>query len=232
MTETAPQLFIGNRNYSSWSLRPWLCLRWAGIAFRERSIELDQPGYGAEGIAEILAISPSARVPVLLADGVTIHDSVAISEWAAEVAPAPGLLPPNRALRAEMRSVVAEMHAGFPHLRRDLPMNLRRRCTARDLPPETLRDIARIDTMWRTARSRFGAAGPFMLGRRSMADAFYLPVATRFRTYGARLSPESEAYAATLLADTDFHAWEAAIAAEPHRLFSRAPIDSLYADPA
>jgi glutathione S-transferase len=223
-----PRLFIGNRNYSSWSLRPWLALRWAGVEFDETLIELDQPGYGAEGIAEIRAISPSGKVPALKIGATTIFESLAIAEWAAEQAPPRALLPADGLARAEARAVAAEMHAGFAALRRDLPMNIRRRCTASGLSEETLRDIRRIDAMWSGLRKRYGATGPWLFGQRSLADAFYLPVATRFRTYATALSPVAQAYADTLLADAAFREWEKAVLAQPAKPFTRAPIDGLY----
>jgi glutathione S-transferase len=122
------------------------------------------------------------------------------------------------------------MHAGFGGLRRDLPMNIRRRCRASGLPPDTLRDIARVAAMWAELRVRHGAQGPFLFGARSLADAFYLPVATRFRTYAIALSPAAQAYCDTLLADAAFREWEARARAEPAEPFSRARTDSLYPD--
>ncbi len=223
-----PHLHVGNRNYSSWSLRPWLCLRWAGIAFDETFIELDQPGYGAEGIAAVRAVSPSGKVPVLRVGATTIWDSLAIAEWAAEAGTAGALLPVDRERRAVIRAACAEMHAGFPALRRDLPMNIRRRCKATDLPEDTRRDIARVELLWSALRAANVADGPWLFGARSMADAFYLPVATRFRTYDVALSPAAQAYCESALADSAFREWEARVLSEPAVRFSRAPIDALY----
>ena len=222
------RIIIGNRAYSSWSLRPWLCLRWAGIPFDEVLIELDQPGYGVEGIAAVRAVSPSGKVPALRIGTTTIWDSLAIAEWAAEGGEAGALLPVDRDRRALIRAVCAEMHAGFPALRRDLPMNIRRRCKATDLPEDTRRDIARVEGLWGTLRTANAAEGPWLFGTRSMADAFYLPVATRFRTYGIALSPAAQAYRETALTDAAFREWEARVLSEPAVRFSRAPIDSLY----
>lgn len=225
-----PTLHVGNRNYSSWSLRPWLCLKWAGLDFATVDVELDRPGYGAEGIAEVKAISPSGKVPVLHVDGVAIWDSLAIAEWAAERAPA-ALLPAASLARAQMRSAVAEMHSGYAALRRDLPMNIRRRARARDLPAETLRDLARLDELWRWCRRTHGAAGPYLFGARSMADAFYLPVVTRLRTYAVVPgSAEAQAYCATMLDDPAFREWEAGVLSQPAKVFSRAPIDATHPD--
>jgi glutathione S-transferase len=218
-------LYFGNRNYSSWSLRAWLCLRWAGIAFDETVIELDQPGYGGDGVADVLAVSPSGRVPVLDLGAARIWDSLAIAEWAAENHRAAPILPEESLLRAQVRSAAAEMHSGFAALRRDLPMNIRRRCSASGLPRETLADIERIDRMWSDRRR---ADGEFLFGRRSLADAFYVPVATRFRTYSIALSAKAQAYCDTLLSDGAFRQWEAAVLAEPAKRFSRANFDELY----
>lgn len=223
-----PHLHIGNRNYSSWSLRPWLCLRWTGIAFDETLIELDQPGYGAEGIAAVRVVSPSGKVPALRVGATTIWDSLAIAEWAAEAGAPGALLPADREARAVIRAACAEMHSGFPALRRDLPMNIRRRCVATDLPEDTRRDIGRVESLWSTLRAGHAANGPWLFGTRSMADAFYLPVATRFRTYGVALSPTAQAYCETTLADSAFREWETRVLSEPAVHFSRAPIDSLY----
>lgn len=224
------QLYIGNRNYSSWSLRAWLCLRWAGIPFDETLIELDQPGYGEGRIAEVLAVSPSGLVPVMRQAGEPVWDTLAIAEWAAEQTRGPALLPSDPLQRAQVRSAVGEMHAGFAALRRELPMNLRRRCRAFGLSPAAQADIARIDQMWASLRERHGAGGPFLFGARSLADAFYLPVATRMRSYDIALSPAAQTYGQTLLADRDFGEWEARVLAEPPRPFSRAPTDQLYRD--
>lgn len=223
-----PHLFIGNLNYSSWSLRSWLALRWAGIEFDETLIELDQPGYGEGSIGDVVAVSPSGRLPVLNIGNVAIWDSLAIAEWAAENSTTGPLLPDDPLDRAQMRSVVAEMHSGFAALRRDLPMNIRRRCVARDLPKETAAEIGRIDRMWAGLRSSHAQGGPWLFGRRSLADAFYLPVVTRLRTYAVTLSPDAHAYCETALADPAFADWERKVLAQPDRRFSRAPIDDLY----
>lgn len=223
-----PHLHIGNRNYSSWSLRPWLCLRWAGIAFDEKLIELDQPGYGAEGITAVRAVSPSGKVPALRVGATTIWDSLAIAEWAAEGGTPGALLPVDRERRAVIRAACAEMHSGFPALRRDLPMNIRRCCVATDLPEDTRRDIERVERLWSALRAANATDGPWLFGARSMADAFYLPVATRFRTYAVALSKAAQAYCETAFADAAFRDWETRVLAEPVVRFSRAPIDSLY----
>jgi glutathione S-transferase len=203
-------LFIGNKNYSSWSLRPWLVLRWGGIPFEERILRLDRPGYGRQEIAEVKAVSPNGTVPALDAGGTTIWDSLAIAEWAAEQV-APGVLwPEDSARRAQARSAACEMHSGFAAMRRDLSMNIHRRMDAQpDWPDDTRRALARIDELWRGLRERHAHLGPWLFGRRSIADAFFTPVATRLRTYAVPVSAIATAYRDTLLSDPDFLAWEA-----------------------
>jgi glutathione S-transferase len=201
-------LYIGNRNYSSWSLRPWLCLRWAKLAFSEVEIDLAQPGYGVQGIAEILAVAPNGRVPALDVDGLVIWDSLAIAEWVAEQVPA-GLWPEDPARRAIARSVTAEMHSGFAAVRRDLSMNIRRRSIVAAWPDDTRRDIARIDQLIGGLRRQHAGQGPWLFGERCIADAFYAPVATRFRSYGVSLSADAASWCETVFADADFRAWEA-----------------------
>lgn len=204
-------LAIGNKNYSSWSMRPWLALRWGQIAFTEQVIELG-PRYGRPN-PDILALSDSGRVPVLiLADGTRLHESLAICEWAAEQAPA--LWPADPVLRALARSASAEMHAGFAALRRELPMNLRRRKEGHAVTEAAGADIARIEALWQGLRARSASLGPWLCGTRSVVDAMFAPVATRFRTYGTALSPVSQAWCDTVLADPDFRAWDEAAAAE------------------
>jgi glutathione S-transferase len=208
---TSLVLAIGNKNYSSWSMRPWLALRWGGIAFTEQVIPLG-PRDGKPNPA-ILALSDSGRVPVLtLADGTRLHESLAICEWAAEQAP--GLWPTDPVLRALGRSAAAEMHAGFAALRRELPMNLRRRKLDHTITAAAEADIARIETLWQSLRARSDNLGPWLCGTRSVVDAMFAPVATRFRTYGTVLSPISQAWCDTLLADPDFQAWDQAASAE------------------
>lgn len=196
------------KNYSSWSLRPWLVLRWAGIGFAEEIVTLAQEGYGSGSIAAVKAASPNGLVPALRTDAGVVWDSLAIAEWAAEHVPA--LWPSDPFARAVARSATAEMHSGALPIRRDLSMNIHRRCKAYDLQDDTLRSIARVQELWNDCRARFGQGGPWLFGARSIADAFYLPVATRFRTYGIALDPVSQAWCDTALADADFLEWEAA----------------------
>lgn len=225
----ATLLYIGNKNYSSWSLRPWLVLTWAGIPFEERVIPLGGPGHGKAQNREILAISPSGRVPALVLDGgsgaelgaassLTIVDSLAISEWAAEQVPSAHLWPEDPRARAVARSVTCEMHSSFAGMRRNLAMNIRRRTTPRDWPEDTRADLARVEELWASTRERYGAGGPFLFGARTIADAFYAPVATRLRTYGVPIRPASQAYCEAIFSDAAFRAWEAAAIAEPWTL--------------
>ncbi len=222
MSDPKPVLFIGNKNYSSWSLRPWLCLRWGGIKFEERLISLKQEGYGRAEIAEILTVSPAGKVPVLHVDGVAIWDSLAIAEWAAEHSPQ--LWPEDCLVRAQARSVTSEMHAGFADLRDQLPMNIRRRCKAHGLRAGTERDIARVLSMWSGLREQYAGGGPWLFGKRSIADAFFAPVITRFRTYGIALDGDAKAYSQTVLTDPDFLKWEASPITDRFEF-----VDSVYA---
>lgn len=224
---TTPTLYIGNRNYSSWSLRPWLCLMWSGIAFDEREVELDQEGYGRGEISDVLKVSPSGRVPVLHAGDLIVWDSLAIAEWAAERATV-ALWPRDPDARAIARSLTCEMHAGFAAVRSELPMNMRRRTRAFGLSSDANRELARLADAWRTARERFGANGPYLFGARTIADAFFTPVATRLRTYDIALPSVAAAYRDTLLADDALREWERRALAKP-AVFSRANVDSIYA---
>lgn len=216
------------KNYSSWSLRGWLVMRWSGIPFIERQVTLAQDGYGAGAIAAVKALSPSGLVPAIRDGDLVIPDSLAIAEWAAERAPA--LWPADPDLRAVARSVTAEMHSGAGPIRRDLSMNILRRCKAYGLPDETLRSIERVTAIWRDCRTRYGAGGPWLFGQRSIADAFYLPVATRFRTYGIALDPVCQAWSDTALADPDFLEWEAACVPESWDHLGYSVIDGLFPD--
>ncbi len=218
MNPTTPVLYLGNKNHSSWSLRPWLALTWAGLRFEERVIRLGGEGYGKSKIAEVLAVSPSGRVPALEVGSVTVWDSLAICEWAAEAAPDARLWPEDPLVRAVCRSVTCEMHSSFGAMRRDLSMNIRRRTGPRDWPEDTRADLARVADLWATTRAKYGASGPFLFGKRTIADAFYAPVATRLRTYAVPLAPVSAAYCEAVLGDPSFRAWEAAAEAEKWNL--------------
>jgi glutathione S-transferase len=202
-------LVIGNKAYSSWSLRPWLLMKHAGIPFEEVKLSLYQP----DAKQALLSHSGAGKVPVLRDGGETIWDSLAIAEYLAEKHPEKKLWPADAAARAQARSVSAEMHSGFANLRSQMPMNVRRRIP-RTPSPEVAADVARIQSIWSDCRSRFGAGGPFLFGAFSIADAMYAPVASRFHTYGVELAAPARAYAQALLALPAFQAWVADANAE------------------
>lgn len=207
-----PTLVIGNRNYSSWSLRAWMGLRLAGIDFDEVLVRLSEPG----SKDELARRSPTGRVPVLEADGVVVAESLAILEWAAERAPDAGLWPADPVARAVARSVAAEMHAGFGTIRARMPMNIRRRLPLTVDSAIVADDLARITAIVRECRLRFGGGGRFLFGERpGAADAMYLPVATRFRTYAVALDEVTQAWLDAVLDLPSFKEWEAAARAEP-----------------
>lgn len=173
-------LYIGDKNLSSWSLRPWLVLRQAGIPFTEKMIRFGRP----ETRAEMLEQSPSGLVPCLVDGDIRVWDSLAIAEYLADRFPEKRLWPEDRAARAEARAISAEMHSGFSALRTVWPMNFARDGMRHIRPDAVRRDIARIADIWTGARARHGAGGPFLFGRFSIADAMYAPVVSRFVTYG------------------------------------------------
>ncbi len=201
-----PTLVIANKCYSSWSLRPWLLLKHLGIAFDEVLVPLGQP----DTSARIREHSPAGRVPILKDGDITVWDSLAIMEYAAERWPAAGVWPHERAARALARSISAEMHSGFQALRNGCPMNLGKRFGPKDRGEGVARDIARIEAIWQDARARFGQAGPFLFGAFSAADAMYAPVVTRLDTYSAEVSPASRAYMEAVLGLPAYAEWRAA----------------------
>lgn len=206
------QLVIGNKNFSSWSLRPWLLLKQAGLPFREIPVRLRQ----ADTKAQILAHSPSGKVPALIDGDLTVWDSLAICEYLAEKASLNhvDLWPADPKARAEARSVSAEMHSGFAALRQHMSMEVAASRPGEGQTPEVLADIARIAALWTSSRERFAAAGPFLFGDFSVADAMYAPVAFRFHTYGVELPPLAAAYRDTLLALPAMQEWAAGARAE------------------
>ena len=206
------RLVIGNKNYSSWSLRPWLAMKVAGIAFTEERIPL----YGPGAKEKILAVSPAGKVPCLVDGDLRVWDSLAICEYLAEKHP--GLWPREPAARAVARSISAEMHSGFLQLRTHMSMNIRKRHPGKGRTPEVLAEIARITAMWAECRGSFGAQGPFLFGLFSIADAMYAPVVLRFRTYEAELPPGCRAYSDAVLALPALQEWIAAAAAEKESL--------------
>jgi glutathione S-transferase len=212
-----PRLVIGTYNYSSWSLRPWLALRMAGVAFETLRIAL----YQSDTKARILAHSPAGTVPVFEHGELVLWESLAICEYAAELAPGAQLWPADAAMRARARSVATEMHGGFPAVRQTLPMNFRGRARRTpELSPDARAQVERIHASWTDCRMRFGAGGPFLFGRFSVADAMYAPVVSRFRTYGVALGPEASAYVDAVWALPAMQEWGAEAAREGDRMAS------------
>ena len=203
-------LVIGNKNYSSWSLRPWIWLQQAGIAFEERRVAL----FTETMEAELAPYDSNAKVPVLVDGELVIWDSLAILEYLAERFPeAPGW-PRDRAARALARSLAAEMHSSFLALREALPMNCRKRFPGYPITPAVQADIDRITALWARARTAHGAAGPWLCGDFSIADAMYAPIAFRFWGYDVALPDVAQTYVARFLAQPAMQAWRAAGEAE------------------
>jgi glutathione S-transferase len=197
-------LVIGNKNYSSWSMRPWLALRANDIAFDEVFISLYT---GEADKNRILDFTQSGKVPVLVDGDVTIWDSLAIIEYAAERFPEARLWPEDRASRAHARSISAEMHSGFAALRNECGMNLHRPVGTIPLSAQARADIARIQQIWTDCRERYGKSGPFLFGAFGAADAMFAPVVHRFRTYAIEVKPEVRDYMAAMTSLPAFQEW-------------------------
>ncbi|ODS00230.1 glutathione S-transferase [Methyloceanibacter methanicus] len=215
MTGTGYRLVIGDKNYSSWSLRPWLSLKACGAPFEEERIRLRLP----ETKAEIFKHSPSGKVPALKTDFGVIYDSLAIVEYLAEQFPDAGLWPEDTAARAAARSISAEMHSSFQALRNDMPMDLVSRFPMPEVSETLALNIQRVVAVWKDTRARFGQGGPLLFGAFTNADAMYAPVATRFRTYGVPLAAFGDdgtaaAYVEAIYAMPDMAAWLAGAEAE------------------
>jgi glutathione S-transferase len=197
-------LVIANKNYSSWSMRPWLAMRTAKIPFEEELIFFDdanfKPRVGALG---------SGKVPVLLDGGLSIWESLAILEYLAEKFPTAGLWPSDPAARAKARAVAAEMHAGFTHLRSQLPMNMRRPVREREFGAEVKSDVSRIETIWTDCHRYAGAPGPFLFGEFGAADAMFAPVVSRFHTYGVEVKAAARSYMEAVMALPAWADWHA-----------------------
>lgn len=204
-------LVIGNKNYSSWSLRSWLMMKVLGIPFKEILIPLYQAHYKKD----ILKYSPAGKVPVLLHERTVIWDSLAIGEYLAETFPRKGFWPKQRNARTVARSVAAEMHSGFMALRTNCPMDVRASCPKGDWPAEVQADTQRIINIWEQCRKVFGKKGPFLFGAFSIADAMYAPVVWRFHTYGIKLSGASRKYQEMILNLPAMEEWKQASIAEP-----------------
>jgi glutathione S-transferase len=199
-------LVIGNKNYSSWSLRPWMALSMAGIPFRETVIPLDTP----ETAKLIAEHSRAGRVPVLYHGRQVVWESLAIMEYLAELFPEKNLWPKTISARAVARAVSNEMHAGFSALRNACPMNIRRAPKPVALSDAVKRDIARIEDVWRDCRGKFGKGGKFLFGKFSIADAMFTPVVSRFETFAIPVAAESRAYMDAVLNTPAFRSWREA----------------------
>jgi glutathione S-transferase len=209
--EMTLKLVIGNKNYSSWSMRPWLALRANNIPFEEVFISLYT---GVADKQRILDVSRSGKVPILVDGDVTIWDSLAIIEYISERFPEKRLWPEHPADRAHARSVCAEMHSGFAALRNECGMNLHRPIRAIELSAEARANIARIEEIWNECRGRYGQLGPFLFGDFGAADAMFAPVVHRFRTYAVAVTKETQRYMETMMAFPAFAEWTKAGLAE------------------
>ena len=196
-------LHVGNKNYSSWSLRPWLALRATGVPFREELHQIE----GDASRATIRSLSPGGRVPFLQDGDLVTWDSLAIIEHVAERHPDAGLWPKDARARSIARSCCAEMHSGFQALRAAMTMNIRKRYSAFPRTPDVQADVDRILRLWRETRAAHGSSGPFLFGKFSAADAFYAPVVTRFRTYAVPLDAGAQAYSAAIFALPAMKEW-------------------------
>jgi glutathione S-transferase len=206
-------IYLGNKNYSSWSLRPWLVLKHVGVAFDEVVVPLYEPA----SRATIMKYSPSGTLPALWHGDLVVWDSLSICEYLSESFPTFELWPREHDARAVARSVCAELHSGFQALRAHLPMNVRSSFPNRGVTPEVQAEINRVMAVWRDCRKRFGeqSKGDFLFGRFSIADATYAPVVTRFRTYKIELERDAEIYCETIMALPALQEWIAAARNEP-----------------
>lgn len=206
-------LTISSKTYSSWSLRGWLLARFAGLEFEEVLVPPDDPAMRAE----ILLLSPSILVPCLRHQGVTVWDTLAIAEYLNEIRPKAKLLPDDRAARAHCRAICGEMHSGFAAMRAALPMNLKGHFPGLKVWSRAQADIDRITEIWTDCLGRYG--GPYLFGEhRTMADAMYAPVVTRFVTYGVKLDAPLVAFCKTILAMPEMQAWINAAREEPDEI--------------
>jgi glutathione S-transferase len=202
------KLVIGNKNYSSWSMRPWMAAKAAGLPFEEEIVWLREPGVSQR----IRAYSPNGKVPALIDGDLVVFESIAILEYLAERAPT--LWPSDRAARSHARSISAEMHAGFVALRSRCPMSIRRRPSPIALDGAVKADIARIVEIWTDCRKRFGQAGPFLFGPFTNADAMFAPVVSRFQAYAIEVPPDAVAYMEAMIATPMWQEWRRAAVAE------------------
>ncbi len=204
-------LVLSNKAYSSWSMRPWLAARATGQPFEEIVIPLRQP----DTRQRILAHAPNGKVPILKAGPHVIWESLAFIEALADAFPDAGLWPADPVARAQARAISAEMHAGFPNLRRELPVDLKTPPAPIEMSAEAEAEIERVFEVWRRARAAHGEGGPYLFGRFTAADAMYAPVVTRFVTYAVPFPDDLSGYAKAVLAHPDMVAWAEAGRAEP-----------------
>jgi len=209
--EMTLKLVIGNKNYSSWSMRPWLALRANNIPFEEVFVSLYS---GEADKRRILDFSGAGKVPILVDGNVTVWDSLAIIEYVAERFPEKRLWPEHPAHRAHARSVCAEMHSGFAALRNECGMNLHRPVGAIELSADARANVARVEGIWRGCRERHGQSGPFLFGAFGAADAMFAPVVHRFRTYAVAVTEETQRYMDAMIALPSFAEWTRAALAE------------------
>ncbi len=205
-------LTISSKNYSSWSLRGWLLAKFSGLEFEESVTPPDDPS----ARAEILLLSPTILVPCLRHDGATIWDTLAIAEYLNETMPHAGLLPTDRIQRAHCRSICGEIHSGFTTLRASLPVNLRGHFPGFKIWTRAQADIDRVCAIWRECLAESG--GPFLFGERTMADAMYAPVVTRFTTYDVKLEPRLKSYADVIMNMPEMCEWVEAAKNEPEEI--------------
>ena len=207
------KLLIGNKCYSSWSLRAWLLMRARNLPFEEQLVLLDSPGFKDA----VFAAAPGSggTVPTLVDGDIAVWETLAIAEYLHDRFPEAGIWPSDAAARAHARAISSEMHAGFASLRSACPMNLGKRYATRDRGPGVARDVERITALWRQARERFGAAGPFLYGAFSAADAMFAPVVTRLDTYAIPVDATAQAYIEAVLALPAYRDWLTGALAEP-----------------
>jgi glutathione S-transferase len=200
------QIVISNKNYSSWSMRPWVLAREAGILFEEVQLKFDESSGGLK-VADIERYGVAGKVPVLVIDGEPVWDSLAICETLAERFPEKQLWPSDARARQVARSICAEMHSGFQALRGGMPMNIRSSHPGKGMNAHSRRDIDRVVGIWKSCRERFGKGGPLLFGRFSVADAYFAPVVMRFKTYAVELPPAARAYSDAVFALRGVRDW-------------------------
>ncbi|MDB5569935.1 MAG: glutathione S-transferase [Hyphomicrobiales bacterium] len=207
-------LIIGNKAYSSWSMRPWILLATLHIPFEETLVNI----YDDKGKAKLRKLSPTGKVPVLTDGDVRVWESLAIMEYVAEKFPARDVWPKRKAARAHARALASEMHAGFRDLRIHCPTNFRREPKAREMTPEAMADVARLEAAWAEARDAFGRGGPFLYGKFSAADAMFAPVVNRLHIYDVPVSARTRAYMDAVMALPAWAAWHKDAAKEKWRV--------------